>query len=139
MSKYRGNDGWLHDDNVGKPQRYKNSEDTNPPKRTPKKFLNKCPNCGLHVTWRRLEHRCTACNWGRKDSKHTPTEASTGCCFFAGITIVLPLVGAGIGQGLAGFGGLLAGFGLGISVPIGIFFIGLLGLEKKEKKEKESS
>ena len=50
MGKYQGKDGWLHDDSVNEPQRYKQTENTQEPapkKEKPQPELTKCPNCSM--------------------------------------------------------------------------------------------
>lgn len=125
MAKYRGADGWLHDDSVEGPRRYENKENVKenaPAKKEPDPDVgprSRCPNCDLSVSWRRLEGFCAACGWGKKESKSKDGETGA-CCAFLGLITVCPLVGAGMGYAALGFGGLLAGGGLGLALPIGL-------------------
>jgi len=134
MAKYRGSDGWVHDDSVGNPQRYENKENIKegvakeqPPTKQldpSKRPRHKCPNCDLSATWRRLEGHCEACGWGKNQKK--PSDSDSGaCCAFLGVVIVIPLVAAGIGYGLMGGAGLLIGGGIGLSIPIGLIVLAL--------------
>jgi len=134
VAKYRGSDGWVHDDSVGKPQRYENKENVeenvkeDAAKEQP--MLTQCPNCALSVSWRRLEGHCEACGWGKKQKK-TSDGDSGACCAFLGMVVVLPLIGAGVGYALIGGAGLLLGGGIGISVPIGLVVLALNSSPKK--------
>jgi hypothetical protein len=126
MGKYRGADGWIHDDSVDKPRRYENKENLNA---SPKKESNpdpnvgprsKCPNCDLTHTWRKLEGYCTRCGWGKVESTGVDSDTTGGCCAFAALCLICPLVAGGMGYAFMGFGGLLAGGGLGIAFPVSV-------------------
>lgn len=131
VSKYRGSDGWLHDDGVD-PQRYENVENVQPAQ-TEKKKYSRCPNCDLSITWRREEGLCTHCGWGKIEDEEGDKAFAMGCLVLVGLAIVCPLVGMGIGYGIGGFGGLVVGFGLGIAVPIAVLIVGINATRKGSK------
>jgi len=128
--KYRGSDGWLHDDTAGN-RRYQNTENTqaNKPKDKPKTDHKKCPNCTFSVSWRIMEQHCDRCGWGKPESNG---EGALACCAFIGVALVVVLVSMGIGYGVGGFGGLIAGLGIGLSLPVGLIFLMSMSGSKKE-------
>lgn len=176
MAKYRGQDGWLHDDSVEGPRRYHNKEKVSGPQQKRKvrtKCPNcnadtgwrrmearcalcgwreapptaqadpnkgprsKCPNCDLSVSWRRLEGYCRNCGWGRSkstDPDRDVKEIGYCCCGTLAFLILSPLIGAGMGYGVWGLGGLLVGTGIGLAIPIGVMVLALISASKTEKK-----
>ena len=99
--KYRGSDGWLHDDTAGN-RRYQNTESTqsNKPK-----------------------------------TDHEPDsngEGAAACCAMLGACVVASLIGMGMGYGFGGLGGLLAGLGLSLCLPVGIVLLAALSGSKKK-------
>jgi len=148
MAKYRGADGWIYDDSVSGPRRYENKDVVEPEKQKkedpPVKKLNQCPNCRLTACWRREEGYCNNCGWGKEEGgiepptppqkKKKQKSADAFCCFLLGVFIVCPLVGAGMGYGFGGFGGLLVGVGLGVGIPFGLCALIAAGSTKKGSK-----
>ena len=154
MTKYRGADGWIHDDGVTR--RYHNRDDTKPEKAAEKAAeraaddtkperpkLTTCPNCPFSIKWRREEGYCDHCGWGKTqgdwDNWKPPVTAGGGggdgalaCCGMVGVAIIACLVGMGMGYGIGGWGGLLVGLGLGITVPVAFIFVMLASTSKKE-------
>ena len=123
MGKYRGKNGWLHDDSVGKPQRYTESENVQEPaprsEEPPKPDkLDTCPNCAFDVAWRREEQYCAACGWGKE--KPISGDNAGACWILIGLFTVCPLVSTGMGYAIGGVGGLMVGLGVGLAVPIGL-------------------
>ena len=122
--KYRGEGGWLHDGST-EPRRYQNRDVTKGPRgqsREEKKLLDKCPNCDFSVSWRRMEHYCDYCGWGKsKDNSNGDNiDGNTvlGCCGMIGATVILTLVGTGMGYGIGDLGGMFIGLGLGLALPV---------------------
>jgi len=143
MSKYRGSDGWLNDDGVTR--RYHSQDKTKPRETaadsTPKRpKLDRCPNCTFTIYWRVVEGYCKHCGWGKKDSDWagwTPPVTSDGgvglaCCGMVGVSAVLSLVLMGMGYGFGGFGGMIAGLGLGLAAPVGLIIAASMTGKKKE-------
>ena len=89
---------------------------------TPQEKLDACPNCTTHYGWRREEHYCTWCDWGKPKSKPMSDEEVSACCGIFFSAIVLPLVFMGMGYTWGGVGGLVAGLGLGLAIPCGLVF-----------------
>ena len=131
MTHYRGSDGWIYDGGE-RPRRYPSREKIDKPpqrqrkKARPKKLYSKCPNCGYSSSWRRMEGYCTHCKWGKpegaKTSDEPPVEGCFTCLGILGGSAVLSLVLAGMGYAMLGAGGLIAGFGLGLVLPVGVMF-----------------
>lgn len=134
MGKYRGSDGWLHDDTVG-PRRYHNRDITSgqPSKQPPKE----CPNCASTALWRRMEGVCRQCGWGKPESTPMSDEGAAFCCGLLCVSSVLPLVAMGVGYGFGGFGGLLVGLGLSGGALMGVvmFCVVIAGSSKEKDPE----
>lgn len=112
MGKYRGSDGWLHDDSIGSRRYHHRDSVSGPPSR---EHPDKCPNCGFAVSWRRMEGICDRCDWGKPPTKPMSEAELAGCCGMVGVVIALPLLGTGMGYAFGGFGGLLAGLGIAVA------------------------
>ena len=139
MGKYQGKDGWLHDDSVDGTSRYKKSESTQKPKQPPKpkKKHDRCPNCSMSHCWRREEGYCTSCGWGKTESaKKEDNDGGIYCCFAAAALIILPLLGTGMGYGFGGFGGMIAGFAIGLAVPVVVMAYAVSTAPKKKGQQK---
>ena len=142
MGKYRGADGWLHDDSADKPKRYEHKENLSEsaaPQEKPAPKLTRCPNCALGASWMRLEGYCRSCGWGKKEAKEEQAETTKltdqefgACCGWLTALMVLPLIGSGVGYANSGFGGLLVGVGIGIALPIAfLVWVGAIGSKKQ--------
>lgn len=133
VGKYRSADGWLHDDSTEGTQRYKNKDKLQESEK--EKLHTKCPNCDLTSSWRRLEGYCASCGWGKKEqSKDDDAQIGGACCAVLGMFTVCPLVGMGIGYAAWGFGGSLAGGGIGIAIPIGFIVFALVSATSSRTK-----
>lgn len=135
--KYRGADGWLYDDSVQKPQRMQKKEKLDSPA-SPKgqeTTYEHCPNCEHRFGWRQMEQRCIACGWQAKQEEQVTTSSPDGgaCVALLAVVLVPTPVFAGVGMVLFGFGGLVAGIGLGLLGTLGILGAAMIAASKENK------
>jgi len=122
--KYRGADGWLHDDGVSGPRHYEDRENVSTPHAAEKKTRpcrGSCPNCRMSATWRVLDGKCSNCNYEEEGDLAYPDDSGktlVACCASIALALGGVFVGAGVGYWLGGGGGLVAGIGLALVAEV---------------------